>query len=632
MTNPPDGERRVLACPLYHGGKPASIAGTADWRHIDELLGDDPFQTGVVIVDASMLGHVERLRRLPRGVVMVAADRDAAVALGARSPISVAGVADPAAMFGVLEAACALAIARRRSAQRWACLSKSNAELHELLDIGMGLMTEHDRPALLRRIVNAGKRFTRSDGCGIALTETNYGKEPRLRLKLYEFDSIPDLPPLEGPIDNSTIIGHAAMTGKVLVVDDAYQLPSDVDFKSSKEFDETYGYYRRSMLVVPMIDQIGNIVGVLVCVNRKTDPNAKIRTKEDADRYVTSYTSRDVRLARSLAGEAAVAVENVNLYAQIERTLESFVKASVSAIDQRDPTTSGHSIRVAALTTALASAVERSHRGAYRDVHFTTRQMRELRFAALLHDFGKVTVRDDVLMKAKKLPPLLWERVQGRFDLIHRTIELEDCLRRGGQPSNGGPTLAEQLDELADVRRVVAQANEPSFTGKAPSPKLLEIARRTFTLPDGTTAPYLTGDELHFLQITSGTLDAGERAEIESHVSQTYEYLIRIPWTEDLKNLAPYAYGHHEKLTGSGYPRGLHGSEIPIQTRMITVADMFDALTAADRPYKPAVSVEKAMDILQSEAKAGKLDADLVAVMADSKACRRVIDSDWHQL
>ena len=331
----------------------------------------------------------------------------------------------------------------------------------------------------------------------------------------------------------------------------------------------------------------------------------------------------------------------MRLYAQIEHTLESFVEAAASAIDQRDPATSGHSVRVATLTTRLAAAVERGNSGVYRDVHFTRKQMRELRFAALLHDFGKVAVRDDVLLKAKKLPPALWERVMGRFDLIHRTLEVDYYRQRErlAATTNGRASadrlraeLAEQLAELERMRRVVAEANEPAVQDQAPPPELLDIARKTFTLPDGTTAPYLTEDELHYLQIRHGTLDDRERAEAESHVSETYQFLVRIPWTEDLKNLPPFAYGHHEKLSGVGYPRGLHGDEIPIQTRMITIADMFDALTEADRPYKPAVSAEKAIDILKSEAKAGRLDPELVRVMADSKAYERVIGQDWRQL
>jgi response regulator RpfG family c-di-GMP phosphodiesterase len=173
-------------------------------------------------------------------------------------------------------------------------------------------------------------------------------------------------------------------------------------------------------------------------------------------------------------------------------------------------------------------------------------------------------------------------------------------------------------------RQVVREANEPSVLGAAPPAGLLEIAQRTFERCDGTIAPYLTPEELHFLQIAKGTLDDRERAEAESHVTKTFVFLSNIPWTDDLKNLATYAYGHHEKLNGSGYPRHLTGDEIPIQTRLITIADMFDALTASDRPYKPAVTADRALDILRSQAKAGLLDSDLVKVMTESRSYQLV--------
>jgi response regulator RpfG family c-di-GMP phosphodiesterase len=302
----------------------------------------------------------------------------------------------------------------------------------------------------------------------------------------------------------------------------------------------------------------------------------------------------------------------------------------VTAIDQRDPATAGHSLRVAALASALAAAVDRADRGKYRDVHFSRAQMRELRFAALVHDIGKVAVREDVLMKSKKLPPVLWERVDARFDLIRRTIELEYCKRRVDLERSGetdrvadarlDAELATQLEQLERMRAIVAAANEPDSDSGRPAPELAEIASRTFELPGGRRAPYLTADELHFLQIPSGTLDDAERFEVESHVEEAREFLHDIPLTDDLKNLVTYACDHHEKLDGSGYPCGLKGDEIPVQARLITLADMFDALTEADRPYKPAIPVDEALGMLRSEARAGRLDADLVEIMIESGA------------
>jgi HD-GYP domain-containing protein (c-di-GMP phosphodiesterase class II) len=309
--------------------------------------------------------------------------------------------------------------------------------------------------------------------------------------------------------------------------------------------------------------------------------------------------------------------------------LESFVKAAVTAIDQRDPTTAGHSLRVATLSTSLAEAVGREHRGEPAQMHFSRKQMRELRFAALLHDFGKVAVREELLVKAKKLPRVLWERVSARFDVIHRTLELEAC-RRGGDDRSSKE--ADAIMELARMRELVSMANEPSIVDQVPPAQLREIAKRTFHQPDGKEMPYLTVEELHYLQLCRGTLDDVERAEIQAHVEETYQFLVKIPWTDDLRNVANFAYCHHEKLNGSGYPHRLDAAEIPLQARIITIADIFDALTAADRPYKPALPVGGALEILQQEAAAGLLDRQLVDIMVESRSYQRVLQDDWRSL
>ncbi|HEU4995988.1 MAG TPA: HD domain-containing phosphohydrolase, partial [Gemmatimonadaceae bacterium] len=415
--------------------------------------------------------------------------------------------------------------------------------------------------------------------------------------------------------------------------------PRDAVYEHNEYLDKTFGYHTRSLLVVPMINRRDEVLGVLVLINKKTGRHATIRNKEDADRYVLPYSDRDVRLARSLAGQAAVSIENTRLYTQIENLLQSFVKAAATAIDQRDPTTAGHSLRVAALATDLAAAVERDGRGPYQHVRFSRAQMRELQFAALLHDFGKVGVKEDVLLKSKKLPVYLWERVNARFDLIRRTKEAdhyrlraEACDRGGGDKAGQMPSdaqLHEQLDELTRMRELVGKANEPDLLPEPPSAELREIARRTFQRPDGMVVPYLSDVEVSYLEIPQGTLDAQERVEIESHVEQTFQFLQQIPWTDDLKNLAMYAYGHHEKLDGTGYPRHVKAADIPIQTRLLTLADMFDALTEEDRPYKSPCSVEQALDIMQSEAKTGALDPELVRILVESQVYKRVLEQDW---
>ena len=512
-------------------------------------------------------------------------------------------------------------------------------ELHELNRIGMALMLERDEDVLLRQILDHGKRFTESDAGSLLLLETDARGLRQMRLALCAADSVPEVRALTAPtipVDDTTVIGRAAAIGQPVIIDDAHELPPDAGF--DPDVDRQFAYRLRSMLIVPMIDHLDRLIGMLVLVNRKSDPAARITSTLDADRYVLPYTGRELQLAHSLAGQAAVSIENARLYAQIERTLANAVRGAVTAIDRRDPATAGHSVRVAALSTGLAEAVQREGRGPYRDVRFTRQEMRELRFAALLHDIGKITVHEDVLTKAKKLPPGLWERVDARFDLIRRTMEVE-YLRARAKLLPSTPEARQeatrleaefvaQLEEVQRFQDVVRAANEPTVLPETPAPALLEIAQRRFERPDHSVMPYLTPNELHYLQIPYGSLDDRERAELESHAEATYRFLIEIPWTEDLKNLATYAYDHHEYLDGTGYPRKLRGEDIPLQSRILTIADIFDALTAADRPYKPAVPPEKALEILQVEASAGRLDSELVQIMMDSQVYRKVLEID----
>ena len=636
MANEAESKGDSPACVLYHGPGIASDSVDSPSRPAEELIGAGAVATSaaVLLVDAGLVERIGDARAIPPHVVVVATDEVAEVALGRRAEISLVGIADAAARRAILRAACHAASAR-------SAVTQFEAEFQELSRISIGLMREHDRKALLRLIVAQSKRLTHSDGGGLLLVRQDEDGRQWLRPVLYAIDSIEGgliAPSTVYPVDDTSIIGHAALVKRPIVIADAYDPPHDAHFQRNAAFDEQYGYRRRSMLVIPMVDQLDRVLGLLVLINRKTDPNARITSKEAADRYVIEYSSREVLLARMLASQAAVAIESTRLYAQIERTLEGFVEASVSAIDLRDPATAGHSLRVAALATGLAEAVERADGGPYHDVRFTPQQLRELRFAALLHDFGKVAVREAVLLKAKKLPQALWERIDARFDLIARTIELESCGARAGASSpssraseasrairtadEADAALAARLKELERFREVVRHANEPTVLDAPTAGELLTIASRTYQRPDGTMAPYLTAEELHFLQLPKGTLDDRERAEIESHVTATDKFLSSIPWTDDLKNVVTYAYGHHELLNGDGYPRRLTGDDIPLQTRIISVADIFDALVSSDRPYKPAVTADSALDILRAEAAAGRLDAELVKVMAESESYR----------
>lgn len=600
------------------------------------LVADIP---SVLILDDSFNADLETL---PDHVVVVAVNE--MVATHPRVMLTLPdGGAE--ARLRVIRAALQLSAARVNAARAQKELARSRNELHQLQRIGMALMTERDPNILLVRILEQARQLTNSDAGSLYLVEPDEDGGKRLRFKLSQNDTLPDLPLVQFtlPISTSSLAGYAAVTGEPLVLADAYAIPGDEPYSFNRSFDERTGYRTKSMLVVPMVDHRDEVVGVLQLLNRKSDPSATINSEEAAEKHVLPYGGHELKMVQSLAGQAAVSIENSQLYAQIEHLFDSFVKAAVTAIDQRDPTTAGHSIRVATLTCDMAEAVERGGAGPYRDVSFSREQMKELRYAAMLHDFGKVGVREEVLVKSKKLPPFLWERVQSRFDLIIRSAEAEYYRKRAElmlQHGAQAQPMLQKLDEefekhVAELKRfheAVRGANEPTVLPEAAADILDEIAGRSFTNLQGEEVPFLDVDELHFLKIPKGTLNEHERLEIESHVEQTYRFLTQIPWTEDLRNLAVIAYGHHEKLNGRGYPRGVGAADIPIQTRMMTIADIFDALTASDRPYKRALSAEKALSILQMEAKDGLVDQHLVDILVEAEVYKKVLELDWREL
>jgi HD-GYP domain-containing protein (c-di-GMP phosphodiesterase class II) len=528
--------------------------------------------------------------------------------------------------------------ASRLEAQRARTEAAARArELGELTRIGMALATERDYNALLELILTQARQVTSSDAGSLYVVETQPNETKRLRFKMSQTYSRPDIPLVEFtmPIDHSSIAGYVAATGEPLVIDDAYFLPPDVEYSFNRSIDEKYGYRTKSMMTIPMKDHKDAVIGVLQLVNRKRDYDAKLSTREDVEAQVIPYTKRTVEIVSALAGQAAVSIENSQLYESIERLFEGFVRASVTAIEQRDPTTFGHSGRVAAMTVGLAEAVDRTSTGPYRHIRFSRQQIRQIRYAGLLHDFGKVGVREQVLVKAKKLYPPDLALIKQRYAFIRRTAERDYERQRAEYLERHGPQgyrefldrLREEherrLQELDRFMQLIIESNEPTVLPAGNFEELMRYARVYYQDLEGNDLPYLTDDEVRFLSIRKGSLDEHERLEIESHVTHTYRFLLQIPWTKELEDIPAIAYGHHEKLDGSGYPRKVRGEEIPIQTRMMTISDIFDALTASDRPYKRAVPLPRALDIMAEEVKAGMLDEALFQVFVEAKAYER---------
>lgn len=521
--------------------------------------------------------------------------------------------------------------ARQRAEARGHWVNRYRYEIGEFFEIAQAITTERDVDKLLALILEKTRFITGADAGSIYVVE---GDDPdiarrTLHFKLTQNDSVTfDASEFSIPINERSMAGYAALHRTPLNIADVYKLPPKSPFGFDRSFDDKIGYRTRSVLTTPLLSRVGDVIGVLQLINKKIDPAAKLIDADDDVEGVIPFDKRSEDLLSTLASLAGIALENAILYEEQERMLEGFVRASVEAIEQRDPTTSGHSIRVAEMTVHLAQAVEREESGVYRDVTFTGDDLRELEYASLLHDFGKIGVREQVLVKAKKLYPHDLVIIEQRFALALRSLEIEALTRRMRAIEAHAPKeeLERIDDEVAErgakLRRgleAVREANEPKVLKGGDFAAIEEIARETFVDEVGRPQPLLTPSEVECLCITRGSLTSTEYDEIRSHVSHTFEFLKTIPWGRKLRRVAHIAGAHHERLDGTGYPRRLHASEIPVQSKMMTVSDIFDALTAADRPYKRAVPLTRALDILGMEVKENHIDGELVRVFIAAK-------------
>lgn len=542
---------------------------------------------------------------------------------------------------------------KRVTASRRTGLSAAHAgrELEELNRVGIALSETRDLERLLAMILLKAREITGADAGSLYLVEQTGGSSSgstsrgsngaenarRLRFRLAQNDSV-QFPYTEHtlPITESSMAGYCALHSEVIELADAYRIPKSRPFQFNSSFDEQAAYRTRSLITLPMKNGKGEVLGVLQLINCKRQPKARLSDANAVHRHVHPFPERAVRLGLSLASQAAVAYENSQLYRDIENLFDGFVNAAVKAIEQRDPTTSGHSQRVCQMTIALAEAVDREPQGPYADLRFSREQMKELRYAALLHDFGKVGVREEVLIKAKKLYPLQFSRLLDRFDYIRRDIEARiaeqkvECLLGLFRKEAEARVRLKLLDGeasrlLAELDRYVefiTHTNEPTLLPSGESELLTEISQKTYRDPRGAERPYLTSEEVRYLSIPRGSLDTNERRQIESHVTHSFNFLTQIPWTAEYRGIPEIARAHHEKLNGRGYPNGLTTREIPIQAKMMTICDIFDALSASDRPYKRAIPTDRALEILKLCVRDGEIDAELFRLFLDAQVYR----------
>ena len=501
--------------------------------------------------------------------------------------------------------------------------------LSKLADIGISLSSEDDLMTLLRKILTEGQNIACCDAASLFLINEINDHERDLIFKLTQNDSIKfPFEEMRFPMDESSVAGYVALTDKELNIPDAYQLTNDSPFKFNQSFDQNTGYRTKSIFAIPLTNKQKQVIGVLEFINRKKARSLKITDEKSSAAFTLPFDSDINVLLRALASQAGIAIQNTILQNEIKALFEGFVNASVAAIEQRDPTTSGHSFRVADLCVDLAGTVSASSHTKLRHIDFTDTEVRELKYAALLHDFGKVGVRESVLVKEKKLT------ASGLINIQHRVLLAQERLKSQALGEQLALYRSGKIDEaeieiinqqlVADTRLLnefyasIIEVNEPSFIIKDNQDLLEKIGAYDLSSLQEDLA-IITEEELGLLSIRKGSLSPSERKEIESHVVHTQNFLNHIPWTKEFKNVPIIAGTHHEKLDGSGYPHGMTADQIPVSSKIMTICDIYDALTASDRPYKTAISTEKALDILVHESSQGFLDEDLVQIFIDAK-------------
>jgi HD-GYP domain-containing protein (c-di-GMP phosphodiesterase class II) len=472
-----------------------------------------------------------------------------------------------------------------------------------------GVATDFSLELTLQSTLNSFLDLCQCDGGSIYTIEKDSGGSDVLRFKALVTRSqglseVPaDLVEREFALDESTVVGRTALRREFI--------HERSGSETQVHHHEVLSYRTRNLLSGPLITPRGDLVGVVQLINKLPTQRA------GQPNFEADFDARDERVFSAAAAQAALAIENSILLHEQEDLLEGVVEAFVAAVEARDPATAGHSHRVAELCVGLAEAVNRTTPlgGGKR---FSESEIRELRFSAMLHDIGKVSVSELVLNKPKKLHPWELENLSLRVELIRARLLLEER----GRPS---VDVRRRLNLLDAAWAELQKANEPTVLSQEVSGALQAMRSIEAFGQDGRPIRLLSDEEFRKLSIPKGSLSPEERVEMERHVVYTYEILKRVPWSRGLANVPQYAYCHHEKLDGTGYPLRLRAEDIPPQGRIMAICDIYDALVAADRPYKKALPPEKALAIIEADVGRAQLDRDLFRCFVEARVYERVL-------
>lgn len=491
-------------------------------------------------------------------------------------------------------------------------VNRYRKEKNRLMNIGLALSSEQDLDSLLEWILEEALSITLADAGSIYIRENigaGEGYTNRLLFKVTQNKSV-DISKGEKqdplPISENTIAGHVALTGKPLRIDDVGRLDADVPYSWGRGFVRRFGYQIKSMLAVPLKNLQGEVVGVLQLMNKKLSTAVRLSDSDAVRDHALAFSHSDEDTVMSIGSLAAVSIERAQLTSNIQHLFEGFLSSSVAAIDERDRVTSGHSKRVADYAMSFVDAINTESQGVFADVQFSLERKQQFEFAALLHDIGKIGVPEALLTKDLRLPAGEIAALGARFEIIRIQMKL-----------TGGTCGWPHEEALEEDWLFLQKVNASGFLSDDDFKRLSALRDKTYATHDNPSALLISDSEWEHLSIRQGNLTPIERDLINSHAQATRRILSKIPWTKEMRLIPSIACHHHEKIDGSGYPDGLSGDAISLESRILAVVDIYEALVAQDRPYKPRMPYTKALEILRFEASKNRLDSDIVEFFID---------------
>jgi HD-GYP domain-containing protein (c-di-GMP phosphodiesterase class II) len=498
---------------------------------------------------------------------------------------------------------------------------QSSERLKALQEVAAGLISATSTDLLFEKIVDHVCNLMVCDAASFYLFD---GKATLSFLIAKNCSVRADFRSTKLPVDGDSLAAFVYRSAKALIVHDVYEITKTSAFRFNPRFDERIGYRSKSMLTFPLSNRKGEVLGVIQAINKKNNLDELWPSKNKAAiAKMPDFDQDDIDLMASLAAIASASLENAKLYEDIENLFDGFVRASVHAIESRDLTTLGHSERVTLLTIELAKTISESTEAPFEYVFFGDEELEELRYATLLHDFGKISVPEYVIQKEEKLSPLQKTELRIRVEDFKKTAQFE-LLRSRFESGVKDFTQIEielrKVEELfeATFQEIIA-LNKPTILDEDKNRALDAFREMSYVSSRGQLVPLLTPEDIAALSVKRGSLSDEERQLMQDHVEHSYRFLKEIPWTAKYRRIPDIARSHHELLDGTGYPLGLKAEDIPLKVRIMTICDIFDALVANDRAYKSAVPIERAISILQSEADRGRVDADVLRIFCEAK-------------